>query len=150
MLNKLSAEEKRIIIILVMMSFFSGIFISYYVSYISAIFVKIAGVDNLPLAYIVSGLGGMLLTSIFNKFELKYSLNGITIILLPIIAASVLLVWYSCTNFGTNKLVIFFSYAWFWIVGNFILLLFWKLPGRFLSLGQNKKLNGIISSGEVV
>jgi hypothetical protein len=150
MLNKLSAEEKRIIIILVMMSFFSGIFISYYVSYISAIFVKIAGVDNLPLAYIVSGLGGMLLTSIFNKFELKYSLNGITIILLPIIATSVLLVWYSCTNFGTNKLVIFFSYAWFWIVGNFILLLFWKLPGRFLSLGQNKKLNGIISSGEVV
>jgi predicted MFS family arabinose efflux permease len=124
MLNKLSAEEKRIIIILVMMSFFSGIFISYYVSYISAIFVKIAGVDNLPLAYIVSGLGGMLLTSIFNKFELKYSLNGITIILLPIIATSVLLVWYSCTNFGTNKLVIFFSYAWFWIVGNFILLLF--------------------------
>jgi hypothetical protein len=150
MLNKLSPEEKRIIIILVMMSFFSGIFISYYVSYISAIFVKIAGVDNLPLAYIVSGLGGMLLTSIFNKFELKYSLNGITIILLPIIAASVLLVWYSCTNFGTNKLVIFFSYSWFWIVGNFILLLFWKLPGRFLSLGQNKKLNGIISSGEVI
>jgi predicted MFS family arabinose efflux permease len=120
MLNKLSSEEKRIVIILVMMSFFSGIFISYYVSYISAVFVKIAGVDNLPLAYIVSGLGGMLLTSIFNKFELKYSLKGITKILLPIIAASVLLVWYSCTNFGTNKLVIFFSYSWFWIIGNFI------------------------------
>ena len=64
MLNKLSSDEKRIITILVMMSFFSGIFISYYVSYISAVFVKIAGVDNLPLAYIVSGLGGMLL---FNK-----------------------------------------------------------------------------------
>ena len=133
-----------------MMSFFSGIFISYYVSYISAVFVKIAGVDNLPLAYIVSGLGGMLLTSIFNKFELKYSLKGITKILLPFIAASVLLVWYSCTNFGTNELVIFFSYSWFWIIGNFILLLFWKLPGKFLSLGQNKKLNGIISSGEVI
>jgi hypothetical protein len=150
MLNKLSSDEKRIITILVMMSFFSGIFISYYVSYISAVFVKIAGVDNLPLAYIVSGLGGMLLTSIFNKFELKYSLKGITKILLPIIAASVFLVWYCCTYFGTNKLVIFFSYAWFWVIGNFILLLFWKLPGRFLSFGQNKKLNGIISSGEVI
>jgi hypothetical protein len=132
------------------MSFFAGIFISYYVSYITAVFVKIAGVDNLPLAYIVSGLGGILLTSIFNKFELKYSLKGITKILLPIIAASVLLVWYSCTNFGTNELVIFFSYSWFWIIGNFILLLFWKLPGKFLSLGQFKKLNGIISSGEVI
>ena len=143
-------NEKRIITILVMMSFFSGIFISYYVSYISAVFVKIAGVDNLPLAYIVSGLGGMLLTSIFNKFELKYSLKGITKILLPIIAASVLLVWYCCTNFGTNKLIIFFSYAWFWVIGNFILLLFWKLPGKFLSFGQNKKLNRIISSGEVI
>lgn len=150
MLNKLSSEEKRTVIILVMMSFFLGIFISYYVSYISAVFVKIAGVDNLPLAYIVSGLGGMLLTSIFNKFELKYSLKGITKILLPIIVASVFLVWYCCTNFGTIKLVIFFSYAWFWVIGNFILLLFWKLPGKFLSFGQNKKLNGIISSGEVI
>lgn len=150
MLNKLSSEEKRIITILVMMSFFSGLFISYYVSYISAVFVKIAGVDNLPLAYIVSGLGGMLLTSIFNIFELKYSLKGITKILLPIIVASVFLVWYCCTIFGTNKLVIFFSYAWFWVIGNFILLLFWKLPGKFLSFGQNKKLNGIISSGEVI
>jgi hypothetical protein len=60
------------------------------------------------------------------------------------------LVWYCFTIFGTNKLVIFFSYAWFWVIGNFILLLFWKLPGKFLSFGQNKKLNGIISSGEVI
>jgi hypothetical protein len=31
-----------------------------------------------------------------------------------------------------------------------MLLLFWKLPGRLLRLGQHKNLNGIISSGETI
>jgi hypothetical protein len=150
MLNKLSTEEKQTVQILILMSFFSGLFISYYVSYISALFVKIVGVNLLPIAYIVSGLGGMLLTSILNKFELKYSLKTITLILLPILSASVIVVWYGCTHFGSNKIVVFLSYSWFWIIGNFILLLFWKLPGKFLSLSQNKKLTGILSSGEVI
>lgn len=150
MLNKLSKEEKRTVQILILMSFFSGLFISYYVSYISALFVKIVGANLLPIAYIVSGLGGILLTSIFNKFELKYNLKSISLILLPILSASVIVVWYGCTHFGSKKIVIFFSYSWFWIIGNFILLLFWKLPGKFLSLSQNKRLTGILSSGEVI
>ena len=72
MLNKLSTEEKQTVQILILMSFFSGLFISYYVSYISALFVKIVGVNLLPIAYIVFGLGGMLLTSILNKILYKF------------------------------------------------------------------------------
>lgn len=150
MFIRLSKEENRTIRILILMSFFSGIFISYYVSYISAVFVKIAGVQFLPLAYILSGLGGMYLTSLFNKFELKYNLKSISLIFLPLLSVSVIVVWYICTYFGSNKIIVFISYSWFWIIGNFMLLLFWKLPGHFLTFGQNKKLLGIISSGEVI
>jgi hypothetical protein len=147
---KLSPGDKRNIFTLLLMSFFSGIFISYYVSYITALFVKVAGVDNLPLAYMASGIGGMLLTGTFNKFELKYGLRSTSLVLLPIIALSVLIVWLCCTYYSHVKSVFFISYAWFWIIGNFILLLFWKLPAYFLSLGQNKKFNAILSSGEVI
>ena len=46
--------------------------------------------------------------------------------------------------------MIFLSYSWFWISGNFVLLVFWKLPTNLLNLGQNKKFTGLISSGEVI
>ena len=144
------STERRTVTILVAMSFFAGVFISYYISYISAIFVKVAGVDNLPFAYIVSGIGGTLLTRWFNTLELRYSFERVTALMVTFIAGSVLFVWYACTEYGQIPAVIFFSYAWFWITGNFILLVFWKLPGKLLSFGQNKRLNGIVSSGEVV
>jgi hypothetical protein len=74
-------KEIKIITILVVMSFFAGIFISYYISYISALFVKFVGPDRLPLAYIVSGLGGTLVTNLYNKLEIKYSFLTVTSLL---------------------------------------------------------------------
>lgn len=92
-------KEIKIIIILVVMSFFAGIYISYYISYISALFVKIVGPDTLPLAYIVSGLGGTLMTNIYNKLEIKYSFLFVTSLFVLFISISLLIVWHYCTTF---------------------------------------------------
>jgi hypothetical protein len=143
-------KEIKIIIILVVMSFFAGIYISYYISYISALFVKNVGPDTLPLAYIISGLGGTLMTNLYNKLEIKYSFLSVTSLFVTFISISLLIVWHYCTTFENNNLVIFLSYSWFWISGNFVLLVFWKLPTNLLNLGQNKKFTGLISSGEVI
>lgn len=143
-------KEIKIITILVIMSFFAGIYISYYISYISALFVKIVGPDTLPLAYILSGIGGTLVTNLYNKLEIKYSFLSVTLLFVVIISLSLLIVWHYCTSYENNNLVIFLSYSWFWISGNFVLLIFWKLPTNLLNLGQNKKFSGIISSGEVI
>lgn len=143
-------KEIKIIIILVVMSFFAGIYISYYISYISALFVKIVGPDTLPLAYIVSGLGGTLVTNLYNKLEIRYSFLSVTSLFVVFISISLLVVWHYCTTYENNNLVIFLSYSWFWISGNFVLLVFWKLPTNLLNLGQNKKFTGLISSGEVI
>jgi len=125
-------------------------FIFPIISYISALFVKIVGPDTLPLAYIVSGLGGTLMTNIYNKLEIKYSFLSVTSLFVLFISISLLIVWHYCTTFENNNLVIFLSYSWFWISGNFVLLVFWKLPTNLLNLGQNKKFTGLISSGEVI
>ena len=143
-------KEIKIITILVIMSFFAGIYISYYISYISALFVKIVGPDTLPLAYILSGIGGTIVTNLYNKLEIKYSFLSVTLLFVVIISLSLLIVWHYCTSYKNNNLVIFLSYSWFWISGNFVLLIFWKLPTNLLNLGQNKKFSGIISSGEVI
>lgn len=143
-------KETKIITILVIMSFFAGIYISYYISYISALFVKIVGPDTLPLAYILSGIGGTLVTNLYNKLEIKYSFLSVTLLFVVIISLSLLIVWHYCTSYENNNLVIILSYSWFWISGNFVLLIFWKLPTNLLNLGQNKKFSGIISSGEVI
>lgn len=143
-------KEVKIIIVLVVMSFFAGIFISYYISFISALFVKVVGPDTLPLAYIVAGLGGTLITNLYNKLELRYSFLSVTSFFVALISLSLLVVWYYCITYENNNLVIFLSYSWFWVSGNFVLLVFWKLPTNLLNLGQNKKYTGLISSGEVI
>lgn len=143
-------KEVKIITLLVVMSFFAGIFISYYISFISALFVKVVGPDTLPLAYIVSGLGGTLITNLYNKLELRYSFLSVTSFFVALISLSLLVVWHYCITYENNNLVIFLSYSWFWVSGNFVLLVFWKLPTNLLNLGQNKKYTGLISSGEVI
>jgi hypothetical protein len=87
---------------------------------------------------------------LYNKLEIKYSFLSVTLLFVVIISLSLLIVWHYCTSYKNNNLVIFLSYSWFWISGNFVLLIFWKLPTNLLNLGQNKKFSGIISSGEVI
>lgn len=98
----------------------------------------------------MSGIGGTLVTNLYNKLEIKYSFLSVTLLFVVIISLSLLIVWHYCTSYENNNLVIILSYSWFWISGNFVLLIFWKLPTNLLNLGQNKKFSGIISSGEVI
>ena len=143
-------SERSVVIRLLITSFFSGMFISCYISYISSLFLRTAGADALPLAFIAAGLGGGMLTGLFNRFENRFGFERLAPLFLGFVSLTVLVVWYGCNNYKEVPGVVFFSYAWFWSCGNFVLLIFWRLPGMYFNLEQHKRLNGIISSGEVV
>ena len=135
---------------LILLSFLIGLYISYFLSFISAVFIKSAGIKNLPLAYILAGIGGTLFTRFFQKAEISLGFFKATLVFLLQIAALALFLWALFEYSGQNNTLIFFSYVWFWISGNFLLLVFWKIPSKIFDLETNKKTNPLISSGEVI
>lgn len=135
---------------LILLSFLIGLYISYFLSFISAVFIKSAGIKNLPLAYILAGIGGTLFTRFFQKTEISLGFFKATLVFLIQIAGLALSLFALFEYFNQNNILVFFSYVWFWISGNFLLLVFWKIPPKIFDLETNKKTNPLISSGEVI
>jgi ATP:ADP antiporter, AAA family len=135
---------------LILLSFLIGLYISYFLSFISAVFIKSAGIKNLPLAYILAGIGGTLFTRFFQKAEISLGFFKATLVFLLQIALLALSLSALFENSDQNNTLIFLSYVWFWISGNFLLLVFWKIPSKIFDLETNKKTNPLISSGEVI
>ena len=135
---------------LILISFFIGLYISYFLSFISAVFIQTAGIKNLPFAYILAGLGGTLYTKFFQKFEVKYGFFHATLFFLFQISSFAIFLWVFFHQNNLHNSLIFASYIWFWISGNFLLLIFWKLPTKIFDLNTNKRLNSLISTGEVI
>jgi hypothetical protein len=100
------------------------------------------------MAYLISGIGGLFITWLFNKYEKKWGFSKAATFFSVFIAVLIFLIWYAYVQNFYTYYVVFFSYAMYWISVNFTGLVFWKIPSNIFNLEENKKYNGIISSGE--
>lgn len=136
---------------LISLSFFLGMFIAFYLSFISSLFLKTTGASYLPLSYIIAGILGAILNKGFQTLELKRGFFYTAFFILFGILISVFSLWYYFdVQNGAGKWIIFGAYSWFWVSGNFLVFTFWKLPPLLFDLGQNQKYNALISAGEVI
>lgn len=135
---------------MVFLSLALGVFISYFFVFVNALFISEIGTSQLPLAYIFSGLGGTIITWLFNSSEKKIGFAKSATIFCLFFALVMFVLWYFYVNGIGVYYLIFFAYAWFWVSINFTSLVFWKLPSNIFDLSENKKYNGVISSGEVI
>lgn len=126
-------------------------YIAFYLSFISSLFLKTTGASYLPLSYIVAGVLGALLTKGFQALEIKRGFFSTALFILIGILISVFYLWfYFDIQNGAGQWIIFGAYAWFWVSGNFLVFVFWKLPPLLFDLSQNQKYNALISAGEVI
>jgi hypothetical protein len=122
--------------------------VSYLLLFANALFISEIGTSQLPMAYLISGIGGLFITWLFNKYEKKWGFSKAATFFSVIIAVLIFLIWYAYVQNFYTYYVVFFSYAMYWISVNFTGLVFWKIPSNIFNLEENKKYNGIISSGE--
>ena len=139
-----------ILIWMILLSLALGIFISYFFVFVNTLFISQVGTSQLPLAYVFSGIGGTLITYLFNAAEKKWGFAKSSSLFSLFFALVLFVIWYLFVREIYLYQLIFFSYAWFWVSINFTGLVFWKLPSNIFDLSENKKYNGIISSGEVI
>ena len=75
-LLNIKKDEYSRILFLIIQSLFYGIFISYYNSYISALFLSVFDISYLTYAYLASGVVGIISAYIFSftikKFSFKF------------------------------------------------------------------------------
>ena len=102
------------------------------------------------MAFLISGIGGLLITWLFNYSEKKWGFAKASTFFSLFLALLIFLIWYVYVQGFYTYYAVFFSYAMYWIGANFTALVFWKIPSNIFNLEENKKYSGIISSGEVI
>jgi ATP:ADP antiporter, AAA family len=135
---------------MVLLSLALGVYISYFFVFVNALFISEIGTSELPLAYIFSGLGGTMITWLFNIAEKKWGFAKSSTLFCLFFAFVMFSLWFFYIQGIHLYFLIFFSYAWFWVSINFTTLIFWKLPSYIFNLSENKNYNGVISTGEVI
>lgn len=133
---------------MILLSLALGIFNSYFFVFVNALFISEIGTSKLPMAYLLSGFGGLLITWLFNSAEKRWGFAKASTGFGLFFALVMLAIWVAYVEGLYLFFVIFFAYAWLWVSSNFTALVFWKLPSYIFNLEETKKYNGIISSGE--
>ena len=133
---------------MILLSLALGIFNSYFFVFVNALFISEIGTSKLPMAYLLSGFGGLLITWLFNSSEKRWGFAKASTGFGLLFAGVMLAIWVAYVEGLYLYFLIFFAYAWLWVSSNFTSLVFWKLPSNIFNLEETKKYNGIISSGE--
>ena len=66
------SKSSFFIIGMILLSLALGIFNSYFFVFVNALFISEIGTSKLPLAYLLSGFGGLLITWLFNSTEKRW------------------------------------------------------------------------------
>ncbi len=144
----IEANEVAPVLLLIAQSIFLGIFYGTFDIGAHTLFLKTYPEDMIPKAYIISGLLGILLTSIFSKFQSKIKFSKLangTLLFISLITV-LLRVFFEVTNVSWAVFLVFILLGPLNILA---ILSFWGTVGRIFNLRQGKRLYGIIDSGQV-
>ncbi len=142
-------QEKNIFILLFFHSFFVGLFIAFYFVQANSGFISRYGNDKLPYAYMIAGVVGYLISTLYSylqkKISSKYLFGGALLFML----ITTLIARFAMGKVNENYLS-FFVFIWAW---PFISLAATEAGGiaiRLLNLIQVKRLFGLINMGGVI
>tara|TARA_B110000967_G_scaffold205380_1_gene249813 strand:- start:18041 stop:20998 length:2958 start_codon:yes stop_codon:yes gene_type:complete len=149
-LLNIKKDEYSRILFLIIQSLFYGIFISYYNSYISALFLSVFDISYLTYAYLASGVVGIISAYIFSFTIKKFSFKFHSSATLLVISLFILLLKLGI-NYGYSKeSLAFLGFIFFTPITSLITLVFSSLTMQLFDLRQGKRLFSLIASGSVI
>mgnify|MGYP000890024118 CR=1 FL=1 len=149
-LLNIKKEEYSRILFLIVQSLFYGIFISYYNSYISALFLSVFDISYLTYAYLASGVVGIISAYIFSFTMKKFSFKFHSSATLLVISLFILLLKLGI-NYGYSKeSLAFLGFIFYTPITSLITLVFSSLTMQLFDLRQGKRLFSLIASGSVI
>ncbi len=146
-LNIVEGEGSKVSLLL-LYSFFLGIFIAIFDVSATTLFLSTYGEHDIANALMISGLLGIILTTIYSQLQQWISFPKLATGALIIIATLVGLIKLSYTYYDSATL----SYILFIALGPFNVLCivgFWGTMTRLFTLRQGKRLFGLIDAGRI-
>jgi ATP:ADP antiporter, AAA family len=145
-------QDSGPVLLLLAKTFFMGLFIATYDVGTSSMFLDDKSgwtSENLPEAFVFSGLLGILFASVFAFMQKRMSFNKLAI--LNLVAITVLV---SSVRIGLeishDKYLVLFAYILNVPLNVVLFLGFWGLLGRMFNIRKAKEVEGVLDTGQII
>ncbi|MFC2152861.1 hypothetical protein ACFLSE_10085 [Bacteroidota bacterium] len=141
-------DEKVSVSLFLIQSVFLGIFYGAFDVGAHALFLNAYPASMIPKAYVISGVAGIILTSIYARLQSKIKFSTLAVINLIFVSISTA-VLRGLFQFTASPWLVFLIFIMMGPLNIIALLSFWGAVGRIFSLRQGKRLFGLIDSGQI-
>lgn len=143
-------DERAAISLLLIHSFFIGVFLSYYLAYANGVFLKTFEPEMLPYTYVLSGIAGFIASAIFSYFQKRIAYSRVIIGTLITIFLLIVSFIVGIAMFGEADWLVFAMFVGLIPVFGLVAIQYGGMTMKLFDLRQGKRLFGIIASGEVI
>jgi len=145
----IESGEESMVTMLLTQSVFLGIFFGSFDISAHSLFLSIFDEKMLAKGYVVSGLAGIILTSLYTWFQTRIKFKNFAIINLIVVTLLTLVLWIALI-LTPAKWVIFFVFIMLGPINILAMLGFWGTTGRLFTLRQGKRLFGLVDVGMII
>lgn len=145
----IEAQEASIVFLMLTQSIFLGIFYGALDTASSSLFLSIFPAEQLPIAFTISGVVGILMTSLYSSLQSRMQFGKLAIFNIATVAIITFLLWFGF-SFTDSKWLVFLLLVMLGPLNIVAMVGFWGTAGRIFSLRQGKRLFGLIDSGQIV
>ena len=141
--------EEAMVSLLLAQSVFLGLFYGAFDISAHSLFLAVFDETIMARAYVISGLSGILLTSLYSYIQARMQFKNFAVLNLSFITILTLLLWVLLITFPIKGII----FAVFVMMGplNILAMLgFWGTTGRLFSLRQGKRLFSLVDTGQVI
>ncbi len=144
------AQAERVILMLIK-GFFMGIFLATFTVASETLFLgQFDEQKDLPVAFLVSGVLGLIATYLFNYFQSRIPYLMLILFFLASFAITTIAITIGFYFAPDARPVIFFAFVCMGPFAAIMLLIFWGTFGRIFDLREAKKIIGNIDTGTLV
>lgn len=144
----LEDKEGLSVFLFLIQSVFLGIFYGAFDVGAHALFLTVYPATMIPRAYVISGIAGIILTSLYARIQNRISFSKLAFLNLLFISLSTALLRL-LFQFTESNWLIFLIFIMMGPLNIIALLGFWGAVGRIFTLRQGKRLFGLIDSGQI-
>jgi ATP:ADP antiporter, AAA family len=141
--------EETMVSGLLMQSIFLGIFFGAFDISAHSLFLSIFDEKMMAKGYVVSGIAGIILTSLYTWVQTRMQFRNFAIINLITVTAFTLILWVGLVLYPVSW-VIFIVFIMFGPLNILAMLGFWGTAGRLFTLRQGKRLFGLVDAGLII
>jgi ATP:ADP antiporter, AAA family len=145
----IESGEESMVLMLLTQSVFLGIFLGSFDISAHSLFLSIFDEKMMAKAYVVSGVAGIILTSVYTWVQTRMQFKNFAIFNLVAVTSFTLLLWIALL-LTPSKVIIFAVFIMLGPLNILAMLGFWGTAGRLFTLRQGKRLFGLVDVGMII